>query len=293
MSNRAAPGVLRSLLLEARLEVLPSGDIVEVVHEHVEPGRTITVTASPAKGLEATLEVTERLAQRYHVVPHLAARMVPRAGLPDLVSRLQEAGVSEVFVPSGDAQGTPDTFGGALELLLALDDLGRPFEDVGITGYPESHPDIEDHVLVQSMADKAEHATSIVSNMTFDAALVKSWLEKVRDRGVTLPVHVGVPGPVDAGKLLRMATTIGIGDSVRFLRKQKNVFARIALPGFSSDSFVDKVARLAAHERLGICGLHLYTFNQVGRTEDWRREQLRRLSGGAPRGRRPSRRSLG
>ena len=282
MSNKRPPPTLRSLLLDARLEVLPSGGIVDEVQEHVAPGRSITVTASPTKGLDATLEVTERLAQHYHVVPHLAARMVPRAGLPDLVSRLQEAGVTEVFVPGGDAAGTPETFDGALELLLALDDLGRPFPDVGITGYPESHPGIDDHVLVQSMWAKREHATSIVSNMTFDAALVRRWLEAVRDRGITLPVHVGVPGPVDPGKLLRMATTIGVGDSMRFLRKQKNVFARIALPGFSSTTFVHKVARLATDERLGIRGLHVYTFNQVARTESWRQEQLDLISGGHP-----------
>lgn len=130
---------------------------------------------------------------------------------------------------------------------------------------------------MQSMWDKREHATSIVSNMTFDHAMVGRWLERVRDRGVALPVHIGVPGPVDPAKLLRMATTIGVGDSIRFLRKQKNVFARIALPGFSTSTFVHQVARLAADERLGICGLHLYTFNQVGRTEAWRREQLNRL----------------
>lgn len=289
MSNKDTPPALKSLLLAARLEVLPSEGIVDRVHEHVAPGRTITVTASPTTGLDATLEVTERLAQRYHVVPHLAARMVPRAGLPDLVSRLQEAGVTEVFVPGGDAPATLETFDCALGLLLALDDLGRPFEHVGITGYPESHPGIQDDVLVQSMWDKREHATSIVSNMTFDDAMVGRWLERVRDRGVTLPVHIGVPGPVDPGKLLRMATTIGVGDSMRFLRKQKGVFTRLALPGFSSTTFVRKVARLAADERLGICGLHIYTFNQVGRIEAWRREQLDRLSAIHPeRGARPA-----
>ena len=282
MSNKRPPPALRPLLLDARLEVLPSADIVDRVHEHVAPGRSITVTASPAKGLDATLEVTERLAQRHHVVPHLAARMVPRAGLPELVARLQEAGVTEVFVPGGDAAGTEETFDGALELLRALDDLGRPFPAVGITGYPECHPGIEDHVLVQSMWAKREHATFIVSNMTFDAALVRRWLESVRDRGVTLPVQIGVPGPVDPGRLLRMATTIGVGDSMRFLRKQKNVLARIALPGFSTTTFVHQVARLAGEERLGISGLHLYTFNQVARTESWRQEQLDLLSGAHP-----------
>lgn len=274
MSNRRAPAALAPLLRGARLEVFPSAGIVDQVHEHVPSGRTVTVTASPTTGLDTTLAVVERLAPRYRVVPHLAARMVTRDALPELVSRLQGLGVTEVFVPGGDAAGTAETFDGALELLLALDELGRPFEHVGITGYPESHPGIPDEVLVQSMWDKRRHATSVVSNMTFDASALGDWLRWVRERGVTLPVHVGVPGPVDPARLLRMATTIGVGDSVRFLRKQRGVLTRIALPGFSSTGFVRKVAALAADEGLGICGLHLYTFNQVERVEAWRRQQL-------------------
>ena len=36
---------------------------------------TVTVTASPVKGLEPTVDLAERLAARgYRVVPHLAAR---------------------------------------------------------------------------------------------------------------------------------------------------------------------------------------------------------------------------
>lgn len=282
MSNERSSRVFASLLREARFEVLPSEDVVERVHGQVPPGRTITVTASPGKGLEATLEVTERLSPHYDVVPHLAARMVRRGELGELVARLQVAGVNAIFVPGGDAAGTDETFDGALELLVALDELGRPFEHVGITGYPESHPGIDDDVLVQSMWDKRRHATAIVSNMTFDDGTVGHWLQRVRKRGITLPVHVGVPGPVDPARLLRMATTIGVGDSVRFLRKQKRVFTRMALPGFSSTRFVRKVADLATDERLGIAGLHIYTFNQIAQCEAWRREQLDKLAEAHP-----------
>ncbi|WP_298887069.1 methylenetetrahydrofolate reductase [uncultured Serinicoccus sp.] len=274
MSNRYPSAALERLLLGARLEVLPTDSVAEQVHAHVEPGRTVTVTASPAKGLEATLALTEQLADRYHVVPHLAARMVERAELPDLVARLREAGVTEIFVPGGDATPTDTTFGNALDLLMELAELGRPFERVGITGYPESHPGIDDDVIVQSMWDKRRYATDIVSNMTFDDEQVGRWLERVRRRGIEHPVWVGVPGPVDPAKLLKMATVIGVGDSMRFLRKQRGVFTRIALPGFSTTRFAHRIAALAGTERLHIGGLHLYSFNQVEKTEAWRREQL-------------------
>ena len=61
----------------------------------------LTVTASPAKGLDATLDAVERLlGHGYRVTPHLAARMVrDRAHLDDLVDRLVALGVDDVFVP--------------------------------------------------------------------------------------------------------------------------------------------------------------------------------------------------
>lgn len=278
MSNKYPSVALEGLLRGARLEILPIGSIAEQVHAYVEPGRTVTVTASPAKGLEATLALTEELADRYHVVPHLAARMVERAELPDIVARLRAAGVTEIFVPGGDATPTETAFTNALDLLIELEELGRPFERVGITGYPESHPGIDDDVIVQSMWDKRRYATDIVSNMTFDDEQVGRWLERIRRRGIEQPVWIGVPGPVDPAKLLKMATVIGVGDSMRFLRKQHGVFTRIALPGFSTTRFAHRVAALAGTERLGIGGLHLYSFNQVEKTEAWRREQLSRAA---------------
>ncbi len=276
MSNELPTVALAHLLEGARYEVMPTPSITEAVLEHVPPTLTVTVTAAPSKGLAATLDTSVALATAgYRVVPHLAARMVTgRAELEDVVARLTEAGVTAVFVPGGDADPPAGDYASALDLLQDLAALEHPFTHVGITGYPESHPSIDDDVTVQSMWDKRRYATHVVSNMTFDAEHLGTWTERVRRRGVTLPILVGVPGPVDRTKLLGMATKIGVGESLRFLRKQKSVFARIASPGFSTDRFVSRVAALAANPALDIEGLHVFTFNQVAVIESWRRRML-------------------
>ncbi len=280
MSNAASQAV-GPLLAGARYEVLPTDRIADLVLEHVPTSTTVAVTASPGKGLGATLDLTEQLAGAgYDVVPHLAARMVGgRAELAEIVDRLRGSGVSRVFVPAGDATEPAGDYVQSLDLLRDLTELGHPFAEVSITGYPERHPLIDDDVTVQAMWDKRLHATHIVSNMTFDADALAVWLRRVRLRGVDLPVLVGVPGPVERTKLLRMATRIGVGDSLRFLRKQSGVLARIAAPGFTTDAFVSRVARLSADEGLGVAGLHVYTFNQVDVVEAWRREHLTRAPG--------------
>ena len=278
MRNRErAP--LRRLLTHARYEVLPTPTIEAKVLDAVPTSVTVTVTASPSMVLERTVLVAERLAaEGYTVVPHLAARMVSgRAELEELVARLTAAGVSNVFVPGGDADAVGD-YPDALSMLEDLTAIGTPFAEVGVTGYPESHPTIHDDLTVQSMWDKRRHATYVVSNLTFDPAVIRDWLHRMRRRGIELPLLLGVPGPVDRTKLLGMATKIGVGDSTRFLVKQKGLMTRLVAPGgFTGESFLTRCAPTVGEPEMKVAGLHVYTFNQVAETEAWRQDFLRRL----------------
>ncbi len=275
-----APG-LQSALASARFELLPTATVEAAVLEHLPVSTTLTVTASPSKGLDATLDCAERLAGHgYPVVPHLAARMVrDRAHLSEIVDRLLGFAVRNVFVPAGDAS-EPGAYSGSVDLLHDLAELGHPFAQVGVTGYPESHPSISDDVTVQAMWDKRAHATYVVSNLCFDPVLLRTWVSRLRTRGVTLPVLIGLPGPVERTKLLSMATKIGVGESTRFLAKNAGVFARIAAPGgYSPQRLLERTGDLFVDPVSGAAGLHLFTFNQVAETERWRRRLV-----GAPTG---------
>ena len=218
----------RRLLEAARFEILPTATIEDKVLATSRSGRTITVTASPAKGLDPTLALAERLtAAGYTAVPHLAARMISgKAELAEICDRLTAAGITSVFVPAGDQDPPAGDYHASLDLLEDLESLGRPFPHVGITGYPESHPSIHDDVTVQAMWDKRRHATHIVSNLTFDADLVTKWVGRLRTRGVPMPVLIGLPGPVERTKLLTMATRIGVGESTRFLAEEQEGLRR-------------------------------------------------------------------
>lgn len=264
-------------LARARYEVLPTAAMEATVLQHVPTDLRLTVTSSASKGLEASLDLVERLrGHGYAVTPHLAARMVrDRAHLSELADRLVGLGIDDVFVPAGDADPAVGDYPGSLELLRDLTALGRPFAKVGITGYPETHPTINDDVTVQSMWDKREHATYIVSNLCFDAAVIRRWVARLRGRGVSLPVLVGMAGPVERAKLLRVATKIGVGESARFLAKNASVFGRIATPGgYRPARLLEQLGPLFADPTSLVEGLHVFTFNQVAETERWRRELM-------------------
>jgi methylenetetrahydrofolate reductase (NADPH) len=268
------------LLQHTRYEVLPTATIEEKLLASVPVERTITVTASPSKGLEPTLDLAERLTGHgYVAIPHLAARMVrDRAELVEIAERLQGKGITRIFVPGGDAD-PPGAYPDALSMLEDLATLETPFEHIGITGYPESHPTINDDLTIQSMWDKRRYATHVVSNLTFDPAVLTDWVRRMRSRGITQPLLLGIPGPVDRAKLLSMAGKIGVGESTRFLVKHKGTFARLAAPGgFTGEKFLRKCATDLGDPAMGVEGLHVFTFNQVAETEKWRTELLEQLT---------------
>ncbi|MCZ9351197.1 5,10-methylenetetrahydrofolate reductase [Streptomyces mutabilis] len=272
----------RELLDGVRYEVLPAKTTEDKVLADVPRGIAVTVTASPVKGLEPTLDLATRLAVHgYRVVPHVPARLVrDDAHLKDVVDRLGGAGVDDVFVPAGDADPPAGPYGSALPLLRRLDELGSPFSQVGITGYPESHPLIDDDRLVQAMWDKRTHATYIVSNLCFDPVVLGDWVGRMRRRGVNLPLRIGVAGPVQRTKLLSMAAKIGVGESTRFLTRHPSWFLRFAAPGgYSPNRLLARSAGALAAPSAGVAGLHVFTFNQIAETERWRRALLDRLGG--------------
>jgi methylenetetrahydrofolate reductase (NADPH) len=183
--------------------------------------------------------------------------------------------VDDVFVPAGDADPPAGRFDSALSLLEQLVEMGSPFARTGITGYPETHPRIHDDVTIQAMWDKRKLASYIVSNLCFDPAVLRRWIARVRARGVTLPLYVGLAGPVDQTRLLRMAAKAGASESARFLTGHAKWFVRLGTPGaYSPDRLLTRLAPALTAPASGVEGLHLFTFNQLRQTEQWRQSHL-------------------
>ena len=270
---------LAGLLRNSRFEILPLDGIEETVLAHLETDVKVTVTASPRKGLDTTLDLSERLVSAgYRVVPHLSARLVrDRAQLDEVLDRLLAAGIRELFVPAGDASAPAGEFEGAAELLEAMGPRRAEFQEIGITGYPESHHLISDEETIRAMFAKAPMATHIISQICFDAPTIAHWIAEVRRRGTHLPMWIGMPGSVDYAKLMRISMKIGLGESARFLRHHGNWMSRLVTRQFKPDRLLRELTPCVTDSASGVAGFHLYTLNEVARTERWRREVLERL----------------
>jgi len=275
----SSPDARKRLIADARYEVIPLKSMHDQI-PHLPAGCSVSVTCSPAKGIEPTLEISAELqGAGHHAVPHIAARLVEgRDHVEKIAARINEHGITEIFVVGGD----PDPVGPYADGLSLMKDLLPLCHAVGIVGfpsYPDHHTVIPDAALDEALLAKQalvkelglEGFTS--TQMCFNVKTIESWLRRQRERGLTVPVHLGVPGAVDRTRLLSLGTRLGIGSSLRYLRKNSGAIMRMFSPSsYDPDKLISPLSKHA--DELGIDGLHLFTFNSIDSTVAWQRKAL-------------------
>ncbi len=180
---------------------------------------------------------------------------------------------------AGDEPKAAGPYADSLSFLRDLLEHDTGLARVGVAAYPDGHPFIDRAALHDALHAKQElFATagvvgSATTQMCFDPARIRTWLSVERCDGLTMPVVVGIPGVVDRGRLLKMGVRIGVGVSLRYLRKNRTAMAALLAPGgYDPTELVRAVAPDAAS--LGVTALHSYTFNSVAATRAWQQALL-------------------
>ncbi|MBA2266117.1 MAG: methylenetetrahydrofolate reductase [Chloroflexi bacterium] len=274
--SAAASEALARVLSAPTFELIPLKSAMDQA-AFLPPGARVSVTSSPIKGIESTVALAEQLqAAGFIAVPHLSARMVrDRAHLGDILARLELAGIRHAFIVGGDAK-VPGDFPDGLSLLRGMDELGHRLSEIGVPCYPQGHPFIADDALLDALREKAAYASYMTTQLCFDPGAIAAWLAARRSEGMSVPVHLGVPGVTDPQRLLAISARIGVADTHRFLTKNIRFVARLVRSGgfFRPDGLLEGLAPHIADRVAVIVDLHLYTFNAVKPTELWRRRYL-------------------
>jgi len=209
-------------------------------------------------------------------VPHFAARRL--ADEPELrayLDGLRAAGAAErVFVVGGDSRRPEGPYPDALSIIESglLQEYG--VESVGISGYPEGHPDIADDVLWGALADKTRALagrgleTTVITQFAFDSGSVLSWVAAARERGVSAPIRIGVPGPTSVKRLLGYAKRFGVGTGAEVVRKYGFSLTNL-LGSAGPEKFLQALAEDYDPPRHGELQLHFYAFGGLEETADW------------------------
>ncbi len=271
--------ILINDLREAYMEIFPAPGIEEKL-KVLEPNSYVAVTCSPTKGVSETLELTERLTEQgFRITPHIAARNVrDTKHVREIMGRLKAMGIESMFVPGGDRPEPAGEFSTAFELLRVISEIDHGVKEIGIAAHPEGHPDVDDEALMRELEMKQPYGQYLVTQMCFDADALGNWLEAIRERGITLPVWIGLPGAIERNRLIKASFRIGVGDSLRFLRKKSQVATELMKSRlYKPDELVHSLAKYQANPGSNVAGYHLFCFNQVEGTEEWRSEAIEAL----------------
>lgn len=277
--NPTSLAALRGMLEQPKYELIPLKNVIEQAG-HIPDGATVTVTASPQKGQIATIDLALELQQMgFDVIPHLSARLTKdRRELRSILDRLDEASIHRAFVVGGDADPPGEFFDG-LALLTTMDRMGHSLAEIGIPGYPEGHPSIGNDAIAQALEDKSPYVSYITSQMSFDPDAIKKWVAGLRDSGFGQGVFLGIPGVAELTRLITISMRIGVGASAKFLSKNKSLAGKLVRPGgYGPDKLLGDLASTLADPVANVHGFHVYTFNRVDATEEWRHKMLDTLS---------------
>ena len=260
----------------ATVEVTPGQAAkVENFRDVLAEGQIVYVTFLPGSDINDTIKTVQQLrGDGMEPVPHLAARSIPnKAFLEDALQRLTgEGGVSEVLLIGGGVDRPVGDYHSTIQILQTglLEKYG--IKKAGIAGHPEGSPDISDADIAMALAQKNKYAKEtglemyVTTQFCFEAEPIIAWDKKIRAQGNELPIHIGVPGLATVKTLLKHAQACGIGNSMRFLKKQAMNVTKLMTVN-APDKLVRELAAYQANDpACGITVAHMYPLGGLKKT---------------------------
>ena len=239
----------------------------------LEPYRPTFVSVTYGAGgstRDKTVAITGRIARETSLIPmaHLTCVGHTRDELESILDAYDAEGVAHVLALRGDPQEGPRAdwtpTDGGLNYAVELVELARARGSfrVGVAAFPEGHPSAEslDHdadVLVAKARAGAEFA---VTQMFFRASDYFGLVDRVRARGVDMPILPGIMPILNLSAIRRQGELIGTS-------VPEEIVERISAHDGDAAAVRAEGIRIAAElcdELLagGAPGLHFYTLNR-------------------------------
>lgn len=270
-------------LSEFSIEITPKHhDKVNILADRLWPGSHVFIAMIEEGDLPAIVQTARAVRETgLEPIPHIPSRFVPtRNDLEEwLKAYTGEADITTALVLGGGAATPVGDFDSAVQLLQTGLFTKHGITRIGMAGHPEGNSDIEKSVgapaLMQALKDKQKFADEagldafIATQFLFEPNPVADWVEGLRQEGIHLPIHVGVPGPATLKTLVKYAAVCGVGASAKFIRKQAMNITKL-MSVSTPDGFVAELADLHLHRpELGVQRAHLYPFGGFDKLFDW------------------------
>jgi methylenetetrahydrofolate reductase (NADPH) len=266
--------VLNDFSLEA---VMPGAAELHEAASVLPSGTSVYLTDLPNRSEDKLFQVaTGAFMRGLKPIPHIAARnVVSEKKLANLLSRLaSSAGMRQVMLIGGDRDRSAGPFEHAVQVIESGVLQASGVTEIGIAAYPEGHPVIAEDILRAALREKLEAAdraglrAHIVTQFSFGAWPVVTWLRALRASGIRNTVRIGMAGPASIPSLLRFAQRCGVRASARGFARHATSIGRLLGRATPADMVRD-LAEAAASEQLGSIATHVYSFGGLPQAAKW------------------------
>jgi len=228
-----------------------------------------------------TVELVSRIKSEIglEAVAHLTCVGHHRSELEEIVNDLRSAGIENILALRGDppkGQTRFETAAGGFSNANELVAFIRSKFDfsLGVAGYPEKHPEspsLEEDIdrLVSKVAAGADY---VVTQLFFSNEDYFRFVDRVRAKGVTVPIIPGIMPVTDTDQVKRFTSLCGAKLPTALLARLEAAGAdKAAVAHIGVEHAAAQCEDLLRH---GAPGVHFYTLNRSDAT----REVFRRLT---------------
>jgi methylenetetrahydrofolate reductase (NADPH) len=261
---------------KASLEVTPSDEKRLPELAALLPKPTTIYIAHPPNTTLKNVVKTAVAVQRagFAASPHIVARRItyPQT-LRTTLAELRDGGVEQLLLVAGDGSQVAGEFASTLDVLASgiLEESG--IARVDVAGYPEGQKSVGTSLLWEALAAKYAYAVRtgismhIVTQFGLNGKAVAAWEGELARRNISLPVHVGIAGPVPLAKLIHFAMLCGIGASLRTVMHNLSAAAGVTELSTSPDRHVMHLMELPAATQ--VVAPHFFSFGAALETARW------------------------
>jgi methylenetetrahydrofolate reductase (NADPH) len=255
----------------------PSRADAQLLREALPAGSEIFLSAVPRRPRDEVVLAARAIRMAgLEPVPHIAARgFANAAAAGELLMRLRsEADVKAVLLIGGDVAEPAGEISETSELIASGVLRQAGIERVGIAGHPDGHAFMSDEALESALvtkiaaAQRQGHEVEIVTQFCAEPQIIIRWLEWLRQRGVNLPVRVGLAGPTTLMSWLSYARRCGVRASAEALARRSGL-ARHVFHTVAPDALIRPLVQAALGGRLGEISPHLFSFGGTAATARW------------------------
>ena len=217
-----------------------------------------------------TLDIAKNIKELYGVptVAHLTCVSSTSETVKDMISRIKDAGIQNVMALRGDipADRLDEDRSGweyhhAIDLIRELRESGADF-CIGGACYPEIHPESANQMEdIKHLKEKIDAGCDfLTTQMFFDNNLLYTFLYKIREAGITVPVIPGIMPITNANQVARSIKLSGSFMPQRF-KSLVDKFGsnpeamKQAGIAYATDQIIDLYAN-------GITNVHVYSMNK-------------------------------